>query len=149
MATSATTEATPKAIVTPRSRVPDTRDTMGLAVAIRRTKRPIAAIIERKAIQRAVTSLGDAAVSEVDGIANCGAGPAFGPTANVNAPRTGCPSTEITRQKTRYQPSGTRFSGVTNVCGAPGAEAGAPLVTCCPKASVTETIAKRGSIGSL
>ena len=39
-----------------------------------------------------------AAVSEIDGIWNCGAGPGFGPTANVNAPRTGWPSTEITRQ---------------------------------------------------
>ena len=29
---------------------------------------------------------------------NCGAGPGLGPTANVNAPRTGWPSTEITRQ---------------------------------------------------
>jgi len=26
---------------------------------------------------------------------------------------------------------------------------GCPFVTCCPAASVTETIAKRGSIGSL
>ena len=39
-----------------------------------------------------------AAVSEIDGITNCGAGPGFGPTANVNAPRTGWPSTEMTRQ---------------------------------------------------
>ena len=89
------------------------------------------------------------AVSLSDGTRNCGGGPGFGPSANVNAPRTGCPSAEITRQKTRYHPSGTCRSGVTSVCGEPGAEAGAPLVTCCPAASVTETIAKRGSIGSL
>jgi hypothetical protein len=67
----------------------------------------------------------------------------------VKAPRTGWPSAEITRQKTRYQPSGTRFSGVTSVCGEPGAARGSPSVTCCPAASVTETIAKRGSTGSL
>ena len=67
----------------------------------------------------------------------------------MNAPRTGWPSAEITRQKTRYQPSGTRFSGVTSVCAAPTAAAGLPLVTWRPWASVTETIAKRGSTGSL
>src|SRR3954452_10564310 len=98
MKSSAATEATPKAIVTDRSRVPDTRATTGLATAIRRTKSPIAAIIERNASQRAVTSRGVAAVSEIEGITNCGAGPGFGPTAYVNAPRTGWPSTEITRQ---------------------------------------------------
>ena len=38
------------------------------------------------------------AVREMCGIVNCGAGPGFGPTANVNAPCTGCPSTEIARQ---------------------------------------------------
>ena len=38
-----------------------------------------------------------AAVSQIVGITNCGAGPGFGPTANVYAPRTGCPSAEITR----------------------------------------------------
>ena len=83
------TAAAPKAIVTDRRRVPATRDTSGLATAIRRTKSPIAAMIERNASQRAATSRGVAAVSEIDGITNCGAGPAFGPTANVNAPRTG------------------------------------------------------------
>ena len=56
---------------------------------MRSTKIPIAAISERNTTQRAVTSVGVAAVSESDGILNCGAGPWFGPTANVNAPRTG------------------------------------------------------------
>ena len=65
---------------------------------MRRTNRPIAAIIDRNAIQRADDQPGVAAVSEIDGMTNCGAGPGFGPTANVNAPRTGWPSTEITRQ---------------------------------------------------
>jgi len=78
--------------------VPESLATSGRAIAIRRTKRPIAAIIPRKASHRAVTSRGVAAVSEIDGITNWGAGPSFGPTANVNAPRTGWPSTEITRQ---------------------------------------------------
>ena len=90
--------ATPNAIETARSLVPETRRTTGRAIAMRRTKRPIAAITETKAIARAVTKLGVAAVSEVDGTGNCGNGPGFGPTAKVNALRTGCPSTEITRQ---------------------------------------------------
>ena len=75
--------------------------------------------------------------------------PEFGPTANVNTPRTGCPSAEITRQKTRYQPSGTFRSGVTSVCGEPGARRRRAARHLAAVASVTETIAKRGSIGSL
>src|SRR6185437_6360055 len=75
----------------------------GRTIAMRSTKIPIAAISEMNTNQRAVTSVGVAAVSDSDGILNCGAGPGFGPTANVNAPRTGWPSTEITRQTTRYQ----------------------------------------------
>src|SRR5205823_5936824 len=143
------TAAAPKAIVTDRRRVPATRDTSGLATAIRKTKSPIAAMIERNASQRAATSRGVAAVSEIDGITNCGAGPAFGPTANVNAPRTGWPSTEITRQYTRYQPSGKCSSGTTRVSAFAGERAGGPLVTCFAFTSVTETIAKRGSTASL
>ena len=85
-------------MLTFRNLVPETVATTGRATAIRRTKSPIAAIIPRNATQRAATSFGVAAVSDVDGIANCGAGPAFGPTAKVKAPRTGWPSTEITRQ---------------------------------------------------
>ena len=38
------------------------------------------------------------AVSEMCGIGNCGGGPGDGPTANVYAPCTGWPSTEIARQ---------------------------------------------------
>src|SRR5436309_2597213 len=106
MATSATTDAIPNARLTHRSRVPDTRVTRGRATAIRSTNSPIAAMNARKAAHLAVTSFADAAVSEVDGITNCGAGPGFGPTANVKAPRTGWPSTEMTRHQTRYQPSG-------------------------------------------
>ncbi len=53
---------------------------------------------ERKTSQRATISFGVAAVSDVDGTTNCGIGPSLGPTANVNAPRTGWPSTEIARQ---------------------------------------------------
>ena len=98
VATRPTAAATPNAIETARSLVPATRRTTGLAITMRRMKRPIAAITEIKTIARAVTRLGVAAVSEVDGTGNCGAGPGFGPTANVKAPRTGCPSTEITRQ---------------------------------------------------
>jgi len=61
-------------------------------------KSPIAAMTDRKTIARAATRRGVAAVSEVDGTGNCGWGPGFGPTAKVNAPRTGWPSTETTRQ---------------------------------------------------
>ncbi len=89
------------------------------------------------------------AVSLSDGTRNCGGGPGLGPTANVKAPRTGWPSAEITRQNTRYQPSGTRRNGVINVCGDPGALCGGPEVTWVPDASVTETIANRASIGSV
>src|SRR4051794_9862742 len=97
-ATSAIAEATTNATDSARSSVPRTRRTSGRAVPLRRAKRPTAAITDRNATQRATISRGVAAVSEIDGIANCGAGPGFGPTANVNAPRTGWPSTEITRQ---------------------------------------------------
>ena len=86
------------AIDTARSCVPATRDTSGRAMAMRSTNSPIAASSERNMIQRAATSDGVAAVSDSVGIMNCGAGPWFGPTAKVYAPRTGCPSAEITRQ---------------------------------------------------
>jgi hypothetical protein len=132
-----------------RSEVPRTARATGRAVSARSTNRPSAESTERKTSQRETSSRVVVAVSLSEGTRNCGGGPGFGPTANVNAPRTGCPSAEITRQKTRYQPSGTLRSGVTSVCGEPGALVGAPLVTCPPAASVTETIAKRGSIGSL
>ncbi len=98
MATSATAAATKNAIDTLRRRVPSTRETSGRAISIRSANSPIEAITERKTNQRAIRSGGVAAVSEIEGITNCGAGPGFGPTANVNAPRTGWPSTEITRQ---------------------------------------------------
>ena len=55
--------------------VPGTRRTSGRAIAIRRTKSPTAAITARKTIQRAASSRGVAAVSEIDGMTNCGAGP--------------------------------------------------------------------------
>src|SRR5439155_5239781 len=100
-------------------------------------------------IQRATSSVGVAAVSEIDGITNCGAGPGFGPTANVNAPRTGWPSAEIARQKTRYQPSATRRRG-TSISSAFAADRrGGPVVCCRPAASVTDTTANRGSTASL
>src|SRR5438105_2301844 len=101
---SAIPTATPNASERRLSVAPDTRRITGLAVATRSTNSPIDAITERKTTQRAVRSDGVAAVSEIDGMTNWGAGPGFGPTAKVKAPRTGCPSTEITRQKTRYQP---------------------------------------------
>ena len=76
----------------------DLSGTSGLAITVRKKKIPIAPMTARNAIQRAITSSGVAAVSDTEGITNWGAGPGFGPRAKVNAPRTGCPSTEITRQ---------------------------------------------------
>ena len=96
---------------------------------------------------RATTSVGVAAVSDVDGITNCGDGPGFGPTAKVYAPRTGCPSCDTTRQKTRYQPGWSAFRGTTSVV--PPGRVGGPAVIWAPLGSVTETIAKRGSTGSV
>src|SRR6185437_12217148 len=92
---------------------------------------------------------GVAAVSERFGITNCGAGPGFGPTANVNAPRTGCPSTEITRHTTRYQPSGSRCNGTSSSSGFEAERSGGPAVSWRAPASVTDTIANRGSTASL
>src|SRR5690242_16173565 len=98
-------DAIANATVTPRSVEPETRLITGRAIASRSTARPIAVITDRKTTQRAISSFGVAAVSEIDGTTNCGIGPSFGPTAKVNAPRTGWPSTEMTRQYTRYHPS--------------------------------------------
>ena len=89
---------TAKATVTARSELPGTRCRKGRATIVRKTNRPIATIVVRKTSQRVARRPGVAAVSLIDGITNWGAGPGFGPTANVNAPRTGCPSTEMTRQ---------------------------------------------------
>src|SRR3989440_1228349 len=123
--------------------------TSGRAVIARRTKRPIALIIVRNTIQRRVRSAGVAAVSLIEGITNCGWGPGFGPTANVNTPRTGWPSTEITRQKTRYQPSGTWRIGWTSWSGFAGDRVGRPVVTWWPPASVTAPLPNFGLTGAL
>ena len=66
----------------------------------------------------------------------------------MNAPRTGWPSAEMTRQKTRYQPSPMRFSGTASSYGFDGDRSTGPFVSWWPAASVTETTAKRGSIAS-
>src|SRR5690348_10004864 len=114
----------------------------------RSENRPTAIIMLRKTSQRVATSCGVAADSDSDGITNAGAGPGFGPTANVNAPRTGWPSSEITRQKTRYQPWRSRCNGTSSSSGSVADRTGEPAVCCFPAASVTETIAKRGSTAS-
>ena len=97
-ASSPSAHATTKPIETARSFVPSTRRTSGRAINSRSTKRPIAIIVVRKTAQRAISKGVVVAVSEMRGTGNCGAGPGFGPTANVNAPCTGCPSIEIARQ---------------------------------------------------
>ena len=108
-----------------------------------------AAIIASSSAHREPTRLGVAALSPSDGITNCGGGPGLGPTANVNAPRTGCPSAEITRHHTRYQPCGMRCSGTKIVFGSSAVRAGLPAICCLPAASVTDMTAKRGSMCSL
>src|SRR6476620_1148677 len=70
----------------------------GRAISVRIENSPTASMIDRNIAHRAVTRPGLAADSDSDWITNCGAGPGLGPTANVNAPRTGWPSAEITRQ---------------------------------------------------
>src|SRR5258707_794794 len=104
-----------------RMEVPRTTRATGRAISARSTNRPSEVSTERKTAQRAISRRVVVAVSLSEGTRNCGGGPGFGPTANVNAPRTGWPSAEIRRQKTRYQPSGTRFSGITHLCAEPGA----------------------------
>ena len=116
---------------------------------MRRPKSPIAASAKTNESQRVTTRLVFVAVSESDGTTNCGGGPGFGPTANVNAPRTGWPSAEIARQKTRYQPSRISFSGTWSVSALSDERCGRPSTCCVPSASVTETIAKRGATASL
>ena len=148
MASRATTHATPKASETRRSEAPDTRETSGRAITVRSTNSPIADMIATKTSQRNASNPGVTADSLSEGTTNCGGGPGLGPTANVNAPRTGCPSAEIARQKTRYQPSGTRFSGVRIVSGFAGDRCGRAVVSCVPLASVTETTMNRGSTAS-
>src|SRR3954464_4642628 len=54
----------------------------------------------------------------------------------------------MTRQKTRYHPSVRRWTGTTSCAAFAGDVLGGPDVCGWPAASVTETIAKRGSIRS-
>ena len=70
VAINAINAAIEKAIETPRRCVSGTRRTTGRAVAIRRMKRPMAAMTDRKTIARAVTRRGVAAVSEIEGTGN-------------------------------------------------------------------------------
>ncbi len=115
---------------------------------MRRTKIPIAAITDRKVSQRSEIKPGVTAVSVSDGMTNFGGGPGFGPMRYRNAPRTGCPSAEITRQKTRYQPSAECLSGASSSYGFDAERCTGPSTCWCAAASVTETIAKRGSTTS-
>ena len=120
----------------------------GLAIVVRSTKSPTAASSERNVDPARDQELRSRGRLGEGGHGNCGAGPGFGPTANVKAPRTGWPSTEITRQTTRYQPSRRRFNGTSSSSGFVGERRGDPVVCWAAAASVTETIAKRGSTAS-
>src|SRR5581483_9009466 len=97
-ASEATALTAKNAIEIVRSEAPGTRPTSGRAIRMRRTKSPIAVITVRNAIQRATSNGVDVAVFAMCGMTNCGGGPGLGPTANVNAPWTGWPSTEMARQ---------------------------------------------------
>jgi len=85
----------------------------------------------------------------VDGTGNWGAGPAFGPTANVKRAADGVavdgdrpPVDEGT------SPRQAASAGTSRVFASFGDRRGGPVVSCLPAASVTETIAKRGSTAS-
>ncbi len=83
------------------------------------------------------------------GTTNSGGAPGVGPTANSYAPWTGWPSTEIARQYTRYHPRGRcGLSGTTSVSGFAGERLTGAVVTSCPRASLTEIVANRGSTAS-
>ena len=91
--------ATTNAIDTRAQPRPAHARTSGRAISIRSTNSPIAAITERKTTQRAIERAAAWRRSpRSTGSRTAAPGPGFGPTANVNAPRTGWPSTEITRQ---------------------------------------------------
>ena len=89
---------TANATVTHRRLVPSTLRTRGRAIASRIASRPIDAMTVRNIAHFATTRGVDVAPRAMCGITNCGEGPGFGPTANVKAPCTGWPSTEIARQ---------------------------------------------------
>src|SRR4029079_14551989 len=74
----------------------------GRAISVRLENKPTARMIDPHIAHPAVTRPGVAADSDNDGIPNCGAGPGLGPTAKVNAPRTGWPAAEIHAQCTKY-----------------------------------------------
>ena len=98
IAISPTIDDATQATDTARSVVPSTRRISGRAISIRSANRPIAVITDRNITQRAINSFAVFALADTFGTGNCGAGPGLGPTAYVNAPCTGWPSTEIARQ---------------------------------------------------
>src|ERR671920_310275 len=83
IATSATALAAKNATDTARRWVSGTSRTTGRATAMRKMNKPIAAINATNTTERAAISRGVAAVSEIEGTTNCGAGPGLGPAALV------------------------------------------------------------------
>src|SRR5437763_888926 len=92
------TELITNAVESARRLVPSTRLTIRRATRVRSTNSPIAAITVTNISQRVTNNCADTALEATAGTRNWGAGPGFGPTAYVNAPCTGWPSTEIARQ---------------------------------------------------
>ena len=93
------TATTPNATVSARRLVPATRRTSGRAIAIRSTNSPIATITRQEGEPlRDHERRRGRRLPRCAGSRTAAPGPAFGPTAKVNAPCTGWPSTEIARQ---------------------------------------------------
>ena len=98
----------------------------------RRQNRPIAHMKVRNESQRKMRRPGVAALSVSDGMTNCGAGPGFGPTANVNAPSHRVPvggDRAPEDEVPALRESG--FSGVTSVSGFVVERCGRPAVSWC------------------
>ena len=93
-------------------------------------------------------SRGVAALSEIEGMTNCGAGPGFGPTANVNAPRPDGrrPRSRASRRGT--SPAGGARAGRREFRRRSRRARGAGGLLVALRRSVTETIANRGSTAS-
>ena len=96
--TSPAATATKPAMVTVRSVRSSSVAPTGRAMTARNRNSPTAAMSASSTPHRAASSPGVAAVSRSDGTANCFGVPGPGPIANVNAPRTGWPSADTTRQ---------------------------------------------------
>ena len=128
---------------------PGTTRTTGRAITALSTNSPRALSSERNTTQRETSSRVVVAVSLSDGTRNCGGGPGFGPYGEGEGAAHRVPVRRDHAPEDEVPALGHAANGVISVCGDPGALCGGPDVTCVADASVTETIAKRASIGSV